>query len=111
MSKSFKLDNDNNLVFENQGLVIVEDDDSLAQDVKNRLLLYKGECFYNPDLGVLYHKDLHLFDKNSIIQLIKNQLNEEPRIKDYDIQIVSQESGTINIELKLTTKEGNIIYV
>lgn len=111
MSKSFKLDNDNNLVFDDQGLLIADADEALAQDVKNRLLLYKGECFYNPSLGLTYHKDLHLFNRNDIIQSIRNKLSTDPRIRSFDIQIVGEEAGRLDIEIKLVTKEGNIVYV
>lgn len=111
MSKSFKLDNDNNLVFDDNGLMISDADEALAQDVKNRLLLYKGECFYNPDLGICYHKDLHLLNKRGIIQSIRNKLSTDRRIKSFDIQVVSEESGRLDIEIKLVTREGNIVYV
>lgn len=111
MSKSLKLDNDNNLVIDDQGVSLIEGDEALAQDVRNRLLLYKGECFYNPELGLCFHEDLHSLNKNGIIQSIKNKLDEDPRIKNYDIQIVSEESGKLDVEIKLITKEGNTVYV
>ena len=79
--KSLMLDSNNNLVVSSE-LMIVEGIEALKQDINNRLKMIQGENIFNLKDGVPYFEVM----QNNNIQ-------------------------NLNVELKITTKEGDVFYV
>lgn len=107
---SLKVDKDNNLLYSTSGFLIVEDDEALAQDVRNRLRLYKGEYFLNPNIGVCFHKDLDKVELDTLVFSIKKELRNDSRIKSYNI-LTRNEGGLLHLDIEIITKEGKKINV
>ena len=76
---TFALDSNNDLHFNNGRLVIIsgnDTDEEIAQRLKMRLKLFKGEWFLNSEHGLPYFEDI-LGSKNLDINIIESILREQ----------------------------------
>lgn len=56
--RTLKLDENNNLVVERNGIVLIDGIDACAQDTKTRIGIVKGEDPYDTDKGADYYNEL-----------------------------------------------------
>lgn len=110
MSKSLKLDENNNLVF-GSNFVLCDGIESLTQDLKTKLDLWKGEFIYNLELGIDY-KSLLLNNNIDLLKSsIEDSINDDPRVKSVEITELEVKEGLWNLQAKVTTEEGEVFYV
>lgn len=111
MSKSLKLDDNNNLVFA-ENFILIDDIESLAQDVTNKLDLWKGEFIYNTEIGLDYLEMLRYNNLDLLKSEIEDYISQDERVESTVIaEFRENEDGKIEFRSKITTKEGEVLYV
>lgn len=113
-----KVDNENNLVFVNGELVILEGADVATQDIIQKIQTYKGEWFLNTEEGIPYlekmsHKDTPTFlletlvaerinDIEYVTELTSLSLDFDPTIRKLTLNYTIKVDETI---ITVTDKE------
>lgn len=111
MSKSLKLDEKNNMIFA-ENFILVDGINSLAQDVKNKLDLWRGEFIYNVEIGLDYLEMLRYNNLDLLKSEIEDYISQDERVESVIIQEFREnEDGNIKFLIKITTKEGEVLYV
>lgn len=111
MSKSLKLDDNNNLVFA-ENFILIDGIESLAQDVTNKLDLWKGEFIYNTEIGLDYLEMLRYNNLDLLKSEIESYISQDERVESTVItEFRENEDGNIEFRSKITTKEGEVLYV
>lgn len=107
---SFKLDNSNNIVF-NSNFVLVSDTEAIAQDAKNRLLMFETEYPFNLDEGIPYYELAKQNNKAVIENAIIERLLEDTRIKSVSTVSVNFINKKMEIQTNCTLANGDTIDV
>lgn len=107
---SFKLDLNNNLVT-TANILTVSNNEAIAQDVKNRLLMFIGEYPFNNTIGLDYYDLASQNNKNIIENAIIKRTLEDTRIKSVSLINVNFNSKNMNINMELTLKNGEVVNV
>lgn len=109
--KSLMLDSNNNLVVSSE-LIIVEGIEALKQDINNRLKMIKGENIFNLEDGVPYFEVMQNNNIQNLKNIILQELKEDKRIRSIEVMDFKVNNNqNLNVELKITTKEGVVFYV
>lgn len=102
---TLQLDNNNNLVFQNNFLTL-SGKEAIRQDIKNLLLMFKGEYPFNIDMGINYYDLLTWNNKDYIKNQIKERVLTDKRIKAiYNLQVGFNQKS-LNVNMDLETTEG-----
>lgn len=105
--RTLQLDNNNNLVFQSNFLTL-SGKEAIRQDIKNLLLMFKGEYPFNIDMGINYYDLLTWNNKDYIKNQIKERVLTDKRIKAiYNLQ-VGFNHKSLNVNMDLETTEGVI---
>lgn len=109
--KSLMLDSNNNLVVSSE-LMIVEGIEALKQDINNRLKMIQGENIFNLKDGVPYFEVMQNNNIQNLKNIILQELKEDKRIRSIEVMDFKVNNNqNLNVELKITTKEGDVFYV
>lgn len=104
---TLQLDNNNNLVFQSNFLTL-SGKEAIRQDIKNLLLMFKGEYPFNVEMGINYYDLLTWNNKDYIKNQIKERVLTDKRIKAiYNLQIGFNQKS-LNVNMDLETTEGVI---
>lgn len=104
---TLQLDNNNNLVFQSNFLTL-SGKEAIRQDIKNLLLMFKGEYPFNVEVGINYYDLLTWNNKDYIKNQIKERVLTDKRIKAiYNLQIGFNQKS-LNVNMDLETTEGVI---
>lgn len=104
---TLQLDNNNNLVFQSNFLTL-SGKEAIRQDIKNLLLMFKGEYPFNVEMGINYYDLLTWNNKDYIKNQIKERILTDKRIKAiYNLQIGFNQKS-LNVNMDLETTEGVI---
>lgn len=107
---TLKLDKDNNLVVGSE-ILILEGNDALIQDIRNRLGMFLGEYPFDTTLGVDY---IGLFSANNqkeIQNAIIQEVKKDNRVSEAYIEELKNENGRLTIGLKVISQNGDTLYV
>lgn len=107
--KSLELDKDNNLVVEGY-IGIVDNNDALAQDIRNIVLLQKNEYIYNTNKGVDWLEFLRTNDAQTLLHNIEEQIYSDSRVKSVTIS-TSKSKNILNIIITNTANEEVVVNV
>lgn len=102
MKSSFKLDSNNNIIY-NRNLTLISNEEALVQDIKNRLYMYKGEYPFNINEGIDYINYVRENNETGLLNAIIKRILEDTRISN-----VSFEKGRTkdNLIIILTITTG-----
>lgn len=104
---TLQLDNNNNLVFQSNFLTL-SGKEAIRQDIKNLLLMFKGEYPFNIEMGINYYDLLTWNNKDYIKNQIKERILTDKRIKAiYNLQVGFNQKS-LNVNMDLETTEGVI---
>lgn len=105
--KTFKLDSDNNIVF-GTDIVLLSEKEALIQDIRNLLLMFKGEYPFDINKGIDYY-DLASFNDNQKIQnAVRDRILQDERVKTIENLTISQERGNISVSAEINSIYGEI---
>lgn len=111
MSKSIKVDENNNIIF-GENFLTCEGNEALVQDIRNLLNLWLGEYPFDFTIGVDYLGMLRSNNLEILISQIQDIINTDSRVSSSS---VSYDRGglddEITLNIKINTKEGDVIYV
>lgn len=107
---SLKLDNNNNLEF-SSNLLIVSDDEALKQDIKTLLLMFNGEYPFDITQGIKWQEEFIESDKKSIKDAITARVLEDKRVLSANVEIESYNNSQLQIKIEITKKDGSVINV
>lgn len=107
---SLKLDNRNNLMF-NSNFLTVSENEAVAQDIKNLLLLFKTENPFNLEEGINYYDLANENNRALIEDTIIERILQDGRIKSVKTIVVNFNNMNMNITTQLQLKNGSIINV
>lgn len=107
---SFKLDNGNNIVF-NSNIVLVSENEAVAQDAKNRLLMFQTEYPFDLEQGIPYYELAKQNNKAVIENAIIERLLEDTRIKSVNTVRVNFVNKKMEIQSNCTLSNGDTIDV
>lgn len=115
LSKDLLLDASHDLVIENFDLKLTNDQNSVAQKVKQTLLFFKGEWFLNANLGIPYYEEI-LGQKNSresVIAVLVSHIKQVEGVKEvasFELE-EDREQRTVKIKLTITDNENNQVNI
>lgn len=96
----------------NFDLSIVEGADSVAQNVKIRLLFFRGEWFLDTTAGLPFYTDILVKNPNlaNIDSIIKAEISETPEVNEITIYSSNfiRSQRKLNVEFTLNTEYGLI---
>lgn len=111
MSKSLKVDLNNNLIF-GENFLICDDDEALVQDIRNLLGLWLGEYPFNSKIGIDYLGMLKSNNLEFLISQISDIINTDSRISSNSISYNRKGvNDEVILNIKIQTNEGRIINV
>ena len=102
---SLKLDNQNNLIFKNN-FMLVENKEAIIQDIKNLLLMFETEYPFDLTMGIPYYELAKNNNSNIIKNTIKERILEDTRVESITSLEVSFKGGKLQISAELNTSEG-----
>lgn len=108
--KTFKLDKNNNLCFESN-FELLDGADALIQDVRNLLLMFKGEYPFNTELGLDYYGMLSNQSKESIESAILERIKQDERVKSIRNIETSAKNGNLDLSMQILTTWGELVNV
>lgn len=107
---SWKLDNNNNIEYLGDFLII-DDIDSVKQDIKNMLLMFQGEYPFDIRVGVPWLDLCVESDENLIKNAIIDRILEDDRVKSVTNILITQEKSTLKFSADVLLKNGVLINV
>lgn len=104
------LDENNNLIIKQGNLTIKEGIYALAQDVKTRVGLYKGENLFDISEGIDYDNEvLGVFGgKDFYAQLIKNRILGNPEVTTVSNVEITRTGRQLNATADVQSIYGNV---
>jgi hypothetical protein len=85
MGYDLKLDTDGDLAFSADGdLVLNEGLEAIAQDIRARLLFFKGEWFLDQDIGLPYFEDILVKNPSilGVMASIRSEIQNTPGVNE-----------------------------
>lgn len=107
---TFKLDSYNNLKFESE-FELLSGSQALIQDIRNLLLMFKGEFPFNTDLGLDYYAMASNQSKDNIQSLIIDRIKQDERVKSIKNIEVEVKNDNLNLTMQILTSWGEIVNV
>lgn len=111
--RTFALDKDNNLVFENGQLVLISDGAAVLQAVRTALLFFKGEWFLDESIGVEWFADIlvknaDLSKVESILKSVILGVDNVKSITSFSLDTYNSSTRKLTISFSATTTFGKI---
>jgi len=109
---TIKLNDDNDLDITNNEMSLVDETEEIAQMLRTRLKLYRGEWFLNTGEGVPWLQEIlgKTNTKNGIESIIKDQILQTPGVKS--LEEFSSEINTatrqLNVSFQVKTESDTI---
>lgn len=107
-----KLDDNNDLVFENNQLVLVDGADFVKQLLKQRLQTFIGEWFLDTSLGIPYFQEIlkKQVNINAVSNIFKNEILNTPGVIEMETFELDFTEGTRHLSLTFSvrTQTGSI---
>lgn len=107
MSTSFRYDYNTNGLVVSDAFQTVSDTNSLIQDVKSMLQMWKGEYPFNINEGIDYVEFFQNQDKVMLLAEIRNRIRTDSRVRMVDLSVNGDKKLVINI----TTTENKEIKI
>lgn len=84
MAYDLKLDDDGDLLFEGGDLVFTSGEEAIKQDIRARLLFFRGEWFMDEDIGLPYFTDILVKSPNFLVinSVIRTELENTPGVNE-----------------------------
>ena len=111
MSKSIKVDENNNIIF-GENFLTCEGNEALAQDIRNLLNLWLGEYPFDITIGVDYLGMLRSNNLEMLISQIQDIINDDNRVSSSSVSY--ERRGLLDeviLNIKINTNEGDTVYV
>lgn len=109
--KNFKLVENQgflDLAFENNSLVLIENQDTIAQSIRLIMKTIKGDDQFNRKLGIPYHMIFGQYNEQAIKFFIIDSIFQDPRIKKINDLKIKKLGNLITIDLQLETEKETI---
>ncbi len=110
--KTIKLDSDHDILVENYSPVFLTDQDYIAEKLRTKFLLFKGEYYLDILKGVPYYQ--HILKKNPDVRMINNIFKKQAleitgvtKVIDLNLEF-SESLRLLTIEYSLDTVYGTI---
>lgn len=100
------------LVLTSNKFVLVDNDDSLMQQITNQVTMWLGEWFANTTIGIDYIGfENKKFSDKEIISSVTQSLYKNPNVSLVNSVIVSRnlEERKITLDVDVETVEGNMV--
>ena len=100
------------LVLTSNKFVLVDNDDSLMQQITNQVTMWLGEWFANTTIGIDYIGfENKKFSDKEIISSVTQSLYKNPNVSLVNSVIVSRnlEERKITLDVNIETVEGNMV--
>lgn len=112
MAKDIYLDENNDLVFDTNGrITLVEGASEVAQRVRNRLLMLKGEWDFDVRLGLRYRLDFFRIGVSleSIESIVRDYLLSTDGVTSiYSLELTKDDDNKLTVSVTLVTDEGAV---
>lgn len=105
------IDNKNNIVLNQGNMTLKADIYALAQDVKTRICLCKGENPFDIDEGIDYDNDIlgKMGGRSFYVQSIRNRiLEKDDGIKSIENISIDKVRDTLEVNAEIESEYGNI---
>lgn len=103
--RTMETDDKNNLIVKGD-FAIIDGQESIKQDIKHRLLMWKTENPFNINEGIAWYDLANANDKNAIKIAIKKRILEDERVKAILSLDIVNVKGDCQIIASLNTTEG-----
>lgn len=103
-------DDDGNLLYSDQGFIVLRGDEALVQDIRTALKLHRGEYPFDPDQGVNYERFMSSNNKDILIDYIKTTIKNDPRVRTFYVRLLSHDK-ILSLEITIYTKWGSKVNV
>lgn len=107
---TFKLDSSNNLQFESN-FETLSGSVALIQDIRNLLLMFKGENPFDISEGIDYYNLMQKGDLNAIKSAIVDRIKADSRVKTIQNVTISNNKGNLDLSLQILTSWGELVNV
>lgn len=107
---SFAIDDKGNLKVGSE-ITLLNDFDSLVQDIKTRLRLVQGEYHFDITKGLPYFEMFRFSTKATFERQIIDEILKDNRVLTAEIEANEFINGLLNLGIKITTKENKIIRI
>lgn len=100
------------LVLSNNKFVLVDNDDSLMQQITNQVTMWLGEWFANTSIGIDYIGfENKKFSDNEIISSVRQSLLNNPNVSLVNSIVVNRNlvERKITLDVNIETVEGNMV--
>lgn len=104
------LDENNNIVIKQGNITVKDGIDALAQDIKTRVGLYKGENLFDISEGIDYDNQVLgvIAGYNFYEELIKNRILGNPEVKTVSNIELSRQGRQLNATAEIQSIYGDI---
>jgi len=107
---TFKLDSNNNLEFESN-FETLSGSEALIQDIRNLLLMFKGENPFDTSEGIDYYTLMQKGDLSAIKSAIVDRIKADSRVKTIQNVTISNNKGNLDLSLQILTSWGELVNV
>lgn len=100
------------LILTNNKFVLVDNDDSLMQQITNQVTMWLGEWFANTTIGIDYIGfENKKFSDKEIVSSVTQSLYKNPNVSLVNSVIVSRNLAErkITLDVNIETVEGNMV--
>lgn len=103
---NIKLDDDNNYVFENNRVPIIDGADYVRQKLQTKLRLFLGEWFLDLNVGVPYFQDIlkKQVSTNVIASIFKDVILETPGVIELQEFVLDYDNIARDLKLDFTVR-------
>lgn len=105
--KTLALDEKNNLIFESD-FQVKDGAEALTQDIKNLLMMFKGEYPFNTSKGISYYDLASLNNKQRIENAILERLKQDKRVKSITNLQIDFKNGEMRMSCEINSSVGVI---
>lgn len=105
--KTLALDEKNNLIFESD-FQVKDGAEALTQDIKNLLMMFKGEYPFNTSKGISYYELASQNNKQRIENAILERLKQDKRVKSITNLQIDFKKGEMQMSCEINSSVGVI---
>ena len=105
--KTLAIDDKNNLIFESD-FQLKDGADALSQDIKNLLMMFKGEYPFNTSKGISYYDLASQNNKQRIENAILERLKQDKRVKSITNLQIDFAKGEMQMSCEINSSVGVI---
>lgn len=108
--RSLAVDDKGNLLI-GSDFKLVDNINSLIQDIKTRLRLVEGEYHFDVEAGMPYFELLQNNNKKTFENEVLNEVLKDNRVKTAKITNSDLKNGKLTLNIEVLTNEGNLIII